>query len=151
MSSFKGSFLYTVDNKGRVNLPAKMRKNIAPEAGDTFIITRGLDECIFLYPNDEWIKLEQQVRKLSSSDPKHRYFMRTLLEMATDVQIDSSSRVMLPKELMQFAKIENEVQIVGVLERIEVWNPNLYSAYKSAQQQSYEDIAATVWKNSNEG
>ncbi|MGE5314708.1 MAG: division/cell wall cluster transcriptional repressor MraZ [Acidobacteriota bacterium] len=151
MSSFKGSYQFTVDSKGRINLPAKMRKNIAPEAGDTFVLTRGYETCIFVYPNDEWMLLEESIRKLRSTDPKHRQFMRTLLELATEVQIDSASRLMLPKDLLQFAKIDNEVKIIGVLDHIEVWNPAVYAGYQEARVETYEDIAATVWSQSIEG
>lgn len=144
MSSFKGSFSYAVDSKGRINIPAKMRKNIAPEANDTFVITRGYDSCLFLYPNDEWAKLEQSIRKLNPSDPRHRLITRLMLEHATESQLDGQFRVMIPKELLQFARIENEVKILGVLERIEVWNPAVYEAYKAAHPESYEDVAAAV-------
>ncbi|HLP14649.1 MAG TPA: division/cell wall cluster transcriptional repressor MraZ [Bacteroidota bacterium] len=151
MSSFKGSYQFTVDSKGRINLPAKMRKNIAPEAGDTFVLTRGYETCIFVYPNDEWLLLEESIRKLHTSNPKHRQFMRTLLELATEVQIDSASRLMLPKDLLQFARIENDVKIIGVLGHIEVWNPSVYAEYQAARAESYEDIAAAVWSQSFEG
>lgn len=151
MSSFKGSYQFTVDSKGRINLPAKMRKNIAPEAGDTFVLTRGYETCIFVYPNDEWLLLEESIRKLHTSNPKHRQFMRTLLELATEVQIDSASRLMLPKDLLEFGKIENDVKIIGVLGHIEIWNPTVYAEYQAARVESYEDIAAAVWSQSYEG
>ena len=148
MSSFKGSFSYAVDSKGRINIPAKMRKNISPEANDQFVVTRGYESCLFLYPYDEWLKLEQTIRKLSPSDPKHRFFTRTLLEHATEAQLDGQFRIMIPKELLQFAKIDNEVRILGILERIEVWNPQVYEEYKAAQNETYENVAAAVMKTS---
>ena len=150
MSSFKGSFSYSVDNKGRSNIPAKMRKNISPEANDMFVITRGYEECLFIYPYDEWVKLEQTIRRLSPSDPKHRFFTRTLLEHATEGQLDGQFRITIPRELLQFAKIDNEVKILGILERIEVWNPRVYEEYKSVQNESYEHVAAAVLKNAEQ-
>lgn len=146
MSTFKGSFSYSVDSKGRINIPAKMRKNVSSDANDLFVITRGFESCLFIYPNDEWAKLEQSIRKLSSSDPKHRFVMRTLLQWATEAQLDGQSRIILPKELLQFAKIENEVLILGVLEHIEVWNPRLYEEYIASQHDTYENVAAAVLK-----
>lgn len=151
MSSFKGRFQFTVDVKGRINLPAKMRKNVAPEAGDTFVLTRGYEKCIFVYPNDEWLLLEASIRKLHTPNPKHRQFMRTLLEMATEVQIDSASRLMLSKDLTDFAGIEGDVLIIGVLDHIEIWNPSVYTEYQSTLEESYEDVAAAVWSQSFEG
>ncbi|MFN0157768.1 MAG: division/cell wall cluster transcriptional repressor MraZ [Bacteroidota bacterium] len=145
MSSFKGSYSYSVDNKGRINIPVKLRKNVSLEANDTFVLTRGFEQCLFIYPLDEWNALEAAVRKLSPSDPQHRYFTRTLLQWAIDSQLDGQSRITIPKELLQFAAIENEVLILGVLERIEVWNPGMYKEYLKKQSESYEEIAHRVF------
>ena len=144
MSSFKGSYEYSVDNKGRVNIPARLRKYVSPEANDTFVVTRGYEQCLFVYPLDEWNKLEQSIRQLTTTNPKHRFFMRTLLERATECQLDGQSRITIPKELLQFASIENEVVILGVLERMEVWNPKIYRAYQTAQSETYENVAQNV-------
>jgi MraZ protein len=144
VSSFKGSYGYSVDNKGRINIPSKLRKYISPEANDTFVVTRGYEKCLFLYPQDEWNRLEESIRSLSPTNPKHRFFMRTLLELAAECQLDAQSRITISKELLQFAGIENEVQILGVLEHIEVWNPALYREYQQRQGESYEEVAQTV-------
>ena len=144
MSSFKGSYDYSVDSKGRINIPARLRKYVSAEANDTFVVTRGYEQCLFVYPLDEWNKLEQSIRQLSPTNPKHRFFMRTLLERATETQLDGQSRVTIPRELLQFAAIENDVLILGVLEHIEVWNPGIYRDYQKAQADSYESVAQTV-------
>jgi MraZ protein len=144
MSSFKGSYEYSVDNKGRINIPARLRRYVSVEANDTFVVTRGYEQCLFVYPLDEWNKLEQSIRELSATNPKHRFFMRTLLERATECQLDGQSRITIPKELLQFAGIENEVLILGVLERIEVWNPSGYREYQKSQSESYENVAQNV-------
>ncbi len=144
MSSFKGSYEYSVDNKGRINIPARLRKYVSPEANDTFVLTRGYEKCLFVYPLDEWNKLEQSIRLLSSTNPKHRFFMRRLLEKATESQLDGQARITIPKELLQFGGIENDVLILGVLERLELWNPATYREYEKAQTDSYEDVAQTV-------
>lgn len=144
MSSFKGSYAYSVDVKGRINIPAKLRKYVSPEANDTFVVTRGYEQCLFVYPQDEWNKLEQAIRELSSTNPKHRFFTRTLLENATESQLDGQARITIPKELLHLAAIENEVLILGVLERIEVWNPAVYTEYRKSQAESYENVAQTV-------
>jgi len=144
MSSFKGSYEYAVDSKGRINLPARLRKYVSLEANDTFVVTRGYEQCLFVYPMDEWNTLEAAIRQLSTSDPKHRFFMRTLLERATECQLDGQSRITIPKDLLQFAGIENEVLILGVLDRIEIWNPSTYRDYQRKQSESYESVAQTV-------
>jgi MraZ protein len=144
MSSFKGRYAYSVDNKGRINIPAKLRKSLSPEANDTFVITRGFEQCLFVYPLDEWNKLEQSIRGLSPSNPQHRFFVRTLLQWATESQLDGQARIIIPQDLLKFAGIENEVLIVGVLERIEAWNPKVYEEYLSTQPTSYESVAEAV-------
>jgi MraZ protein len=117
---------------------------VAPVANDTFIVTRGYERCLFVYPLDEWNRLEQSIRQLSSTNPQHRFFMRTLLERATECQLDGQSRITIPKELLQFAGIENDVVILGVLERIELWNPADYQEYLKSQAESYESVAQHV-------
>jgi len=146
MLSFKGSYTYSVDDKGRVSLPAKMRKSVSPEANETFVITRGFEKCLFVYPNDEWNKIETNLRRLSSYDPEHRRFVRTLLELAVESQFDVQFRLSIPQDLREYADIQGEVRIIGALERIELWNPQLYSEYKSKQTEPYESIAAKVMR-----
>jgi MraZ protein len=145
MSSFKGSYEYSVDSKGRINIPSKLRRYVSSEANDTFVITRGFDRCLFAYPLDEWNSLEQSVRKLSPFDSKHRFFERTLLRWAAESQLDAQSRITIPRELLQLAGIENAVLIIGVLERIEIWNPQLYQEYLTSQGETYEEVAQRVF------
>ncbi len=149
MSSFKGRYSYSVDNKGRIALPAKLRKNVSLEANDTFVISRGFEQCLFVYPQDEWNKVEQMIRGLSSSNPQHRFLVRTLLQWATDTQLDSQSRITIPQDLLKFANIENEVLVIGVLERIEIWNPKIYEEYMNNQPATYETVAESVLKTTS--
>lgn len=147
MSSFKGRYSYAVDNKGRIALPAKLRKSVQPAANDMFIITRGFEQCLFLYPQDEWNILEDSIRNLSPSNPQHRFFVRTLLQWSSDCQLDSQARISVPQELLKFAGIENEVLVLGVLERIEIWNPKTYEEYMNNQPATYETVAEAVLKS----
>jgi MraZ protein len=146
MSSFKGSYAYSVDSKGRVNIPSRLRKYLSSEANDTFVITRGYEKCLSLYPLDEWLSLEKAIRELSPSNPQHRYFTRTLLQFATESQLDGQSRITIPKELLQFAGINDHVLILGVLERIELWNPMIHEEYSRSQSESYEQVAQVVFQ-----
>lgn len=146
MSSFKGSFNYTVDSKGRINIPAKMRKNLSPEANNSFVITRGFEQCIFVYPNDEWAKRETELGKLQQTNQKDRFFTRMLLQNATDVELDGQHRITLSKELMEYAKIDGEVFILGAFDRIEVWNPEEFKKYLESQQEDYLTVAEKVFE-----
>lgn len=144
MSSFKGSYSYSVDDKGRVNLPAKLRKYVSPEVNDTFVITRGFERCLFVYPIDEWNKLEQNLRNLSSYNQDHRRFVRALLELASESQLDAQGRLSIPQELREYANIRSEVRVIGTLDKIELWDPAVYEEYKEAQPDSYETIATRI-------
>jgi MraZ protein len=144
MAFFKGQEQYSIDNKGRVNIPAKMRKSISPEANDTFTITRGLEDCVVAYPLDEWKKYEEKFVSLNQYDPKNRYFLTKILQWAEDVSLDGQQRVTISKKLLDFAGIENKVVIVGMVDHIEFWNPDKFEAYLNRYDESYEDVAATV-------
>lgn len=144
MSSFKGSATYSVDSKGRINIPAQLRKDIAPEADRTFVIIRGFEGSLRAYPLDEWKRIELEIRTLSSNNPQHRFYKRMLLELAAESKLDAQSRIMIPRDLLQVAGIENDVHIVGQLEYIELWNPDSYNKYIQAQDTSFEAVAQTI-------
>ena len=141
---FRGQFTYSIDSKGRISIPAKLRKQIAPEANDTFIITRGTTTCIDLYPLDQWQKYEEKFLKLNSFDPAEAKFIRMIMQYANDDSLDSQSRILIPQSLINFAQIEKEVLILGVLQKIEVWNPKIYEEYINKTGETYEQIAAKV-------
>lgn len=146
MSSFKGSYTHSVDDKGRLNLPAKLRKYVSPENNDTYVVTRGFEQCLFVYPLDEWAKVEARLRELSNYNAEHRMFLRNLLEMANEATLDSQARLSVPSELREYAKIRGEVRIIGTLDKIELWDPEIYEKYRSSQTDSYETIAEKVMK-----
>jgi division/cell wall cluster transcriptional repressor MraZ len=97
VSAFKGSYAYSVDNKGRVNIPAKLRKNVAREANDTFVVTRGYEECLFVYPQDEWNKLEESIRQLSPPIPGTVLHAR--IARAGNGVAPRTGQISIPKEL----------------------------------------------------
>lgn len=141
MTSLLGSFTYSVDSKGRISIPAKMKKSLSPEAKDTFILTRGFEQCIYAYPLDEWSIYERKLRSLSPTDPRDRFFIRMLVQSYAETQLDTQSRIVVPKHLLKHAQIVGEVLILGALEHLELWNPEVYHNYVSAQKESYEDVA----------
>ncbi|MFN8361864.1 MAG: division/cell wall cluster transcriptional repressor MraZ [Candidatus Kapaibacterium sp.] len=146
MSFFKGQEVFSIDNKGRVNIPAKMRKALSPEANDTFIITRGADKCVVAYPLNEWKKYEEQYAKLDQFDEKNRFFLRVILAWSEETEIDAQQRISLSKKYLDFAGIEGKVTIVGMIDHIEFWNPEEFDRYISTYSESYEDVAAQVMK-----
>lgn len=144
MAFFKGQETYSIDAKGRVSVPAKMRRSIAPDANNTFTITRGQDKCVVAYPMDEWKKYEDRFQELNQYDAKNRYFLRMILSWSEEVSIDGQQRISIPKKLSEFANIDKKVTIVGVGDHLELWNPEEYEKYLGGYEESYEDIAAKV-------
>ena len=144
---FIGSFKYNLDNKSRVAIPAKLRKYIKPDAKETFVITRGTAKCIDLYPMDIWEEMvNQRLNRLNSFDPKDAQFMRLFLREATDDTLDSQARITLPKNLIEYAGISKEVMVVGVMTKIEIWDPETYEQHMNDNDEPYVDIAKEVMK-----
>lgn len=141
---FRGQFTYSMDSKGRIAIPAKLRKHISAEANETFVMTRGLSNCIDLYPLDEWQRIEQKLLELNSFQPDDARFIRMFVQFAAEDVMDVQSRIMIPSTLISYARIEKEVLILGALKKIEIWNPKVYEEYLNQSPQSYEEIAAKV-------
>jgi MraZ protein len=141
MATFRGRYLNVLDHKGRLNIPSKLRKALSPDAQSTFVITRGLDGCISLYPLDEWMRIEAKLRSLPVSKENSRRFQRIMHLDSADAKLDSQGRIALPPELLKQAKITKEVVVFGILDRIELWNPKLFDEYFASSRQKYEEIA----------
>ena len=144
---FLGSFNYSIDAKGRISIPAKLRKFVSPAANDTFVLTRGSLQCINIYPMDYWNELvASKLDKLNSFDPEDTKFMRLFLQEAAEDQFDTQSRLLVSKKLTDYAEIEKDVIILGMNKYIEVWNPKLYEEYLKEIEEPYETIAKEVMK-----
>ncbi len=144
---FIGSFKYSIDVKGRVSIPAKLRKYVSSDANDTFIMTRGTTECIDVYPLDQWKELvANKLNDLNEFDPKEAMFIRVFLQKAAEDKLDSQSRLSIPKNLIEYAGIKKEVFILGAVKKIELWNPETYEKYLEDNLKSYEEIAKEVMR-----
>lgn len=119
----KGEYQHTLDAKGRLFIPAKLRE----ELGDSFVVTKGLDECLFLYPLDAWKALEDKIRQLPMS--KSRNLQRFFLSAAADVTVDKQGRIVVPPVLRSHAKLVHDVTIIGVLDRAEIWDTQKWDEY----------------------
>lgn len=145
MAAFKGSYRYTIDHKGRVNIPAKFRRSTASTSHDLYVITRGLEGCLFIYPAEEWERVEEKLRNLSFTQKSNRLFGRYLLSNALDAQLDRQGRITIPQNLLDFARIKKEVLIIGMLERIEIWEPEVHQKYLDSTGKTYEEIAEEIY------
>ena len=112
---FRGQFTYSIDAKGRISIPAKLRRHVAAEANDTFMMIRGTSTCIDIYPLNEWQLFEEKLNKLNPFKPDEIRFIRTILQHVADDKLDSQSRILIPQTLLEYAKIEKEVLILGAL------------------------------------
>ena len=144
---FIGSFKYSVDVKGRLSIPAKFKRSLTKEADETFIITRGLVQCINVYPLDYWMKeIKPRIDALDDFDSEESVFLRMLFELASDEKLDSQLRLIIPKHLLEFAGIEKDVFILGQNNKIELWNPEIYEAHKKEISKPYSELAKQVMK-----
>ncbi len=141
---FIGSFNFTIDAKNRISIPAKLRKHVKPEANDTFVMTRGIANCIDIYPLDQWKELEEKLSKLNPFNARESKFLRMFLQSANEDTLDSQSRLLIPQSLIEYAGIEKDVFILGAVKKIEIWNPKTYENYLNEQPETFEQIAQEV-------
>lgn len=128
---FMGEYNHTIDPKGRLIIPSKFRE----ELGDEFVVTKGLDGCLFVYPNKEWSTFEEKLRSLPLTNKNARQFSRFFLAGAASCELDKQGRILLPSVLREFAALEKDVVLVGVLSRIEIW-----SKAKWEESNVYDDM-----------
>ncbi len=119
-----GEYEHTIDAKGRVSMPAKLRKDM----GETFVLTKGLDGCLFAFSQNEWMNFETKLKSLPLSDKNARNFVRFFLAGATECEIDKQGRFLIPSNLRQAASLEKEAIIIGVGTRLEIWNKETWLA-----------------------
>ncbi len=144
MSNFFGSELVTLDAKGRLIVPARMRKGLAPEANDTFVIVRGFDPCVNMYPKDEWNRFEGELRALKRGDDEGRDFVRMFLRSAIECSLDAANRVLLTPAQIEMAGLTptKEVEVIGVMDKIEIWSPKrLETRQGSMDAQKFDALA----------
>ena len=145
MATFKGTYNYSIDNKGRISIPVKFRDKSDSPSRDLFVIARGFEGCLYVYPLEAWKLVEEKLIALKTiSDRRARFFVRTLLSNAEDAKLDGMGRITIPQNLLELAGIKKDVVIRGVLEKIELWDPEVLAKYEAGQSDSYEDVAGEL-------
>ncbi len=137
---FMGEYRHAIDDKNRLIIPAKFREAL----GERFVLTKGLDNCLFLYPQAEWQELETKMRALSFTKADARSFVRLFFSGASEGELDKQGRVLLPVNLKEYGRIEKEVVIIGVSSRVEVWSEAEWNAYSEKAEASYGEIAENL-------
>ncbi len=134
---FTGEYQHTIDGKGRLIMPAKFREVL----GDSFVINKGLDGCLFVYPMKEWKILEDKLKQLPFTNKDARAFARFFFSGAVDCEADKQGRILLSSNLREYAEICKEVIIIGVGTRIEIWSREKWNGYSLETEKSYEELA----------
>jgi len=132
-----GEYKHTIDSKKRLAIPVKYRKEI----GEGAVLTRGLDNCLALYPLKEWEKMTEKIANLPSGKIDARGFSRLILAGAVAVEFDSLGRILIPEFLKQYALLKKNVVIVGVYTRLEIWDEKKWEDYKQSVEKEVGDIA----------
>lgn len=145
MPLFIGEYFYALDDKGRVNIPARFRKATAENADNTYIISQGRDKCLYIYPMDIYEKkIVDMMDKLSEADPLHRAFMSLQGSKAADASLDKQGRITIPPKFLEYAGIEKDVQIIGAFNRIEIWDPKIRETYLHELEGSGMDLEKKI-------
>ena len=126
---FMGEYSHTIDAKGRLIIPSKFREQL----GEEFVLTKGLDGCLSIYPNDEWAAFEEKLRALPLTNKNARTFTRFFVAGATNCELDKQGRILLPPVLREYANLTKDVVLVGVLSRVEIWDKDRW------QENTYDE------------
>ena len=137
---FMGEYKHNVDIKGRMIVPAKFRDGL----GDTFVVTRGLDKCLFAYPLDEWKVIETKLKQLPLTKKDARAFTRFFFSGAIECEVDKQGRINIPQNLRNYAVLEKECVVIGVSERVEIWANENWEQYVEESEESFAEIAENL-------
>lgn len=135
-----GEFQHNIDEKGRIIVPVKFRESL----GKTFIVTRGLDQCLFVYSLDEWSILEKKLKRLPLTKKDARAFTRFFFSGAVESTVDRQGRINIPLPLRTYASLEKECVVIGVSNRIEFWSKEIWEQYFQKSEESFADIAENL-------
>jgi len=134
-----GEFNHGMDNKNRIIIPSKLREDL----GESFIISKGLDGCLYIYPKAEWITFETKLKSLPLSSKDARTFARFFFSGANEMEPDKMGIILIPQSLLEYAGIVDEVVSVGMMNRVEVWSKEKWKAYNDSEM-DMDDIASKM-------
>ena len=138
-----GEYRHTIDDKGRIIIPSKLRKDLS----DNIIVTRGIEECLFIYSKDEWEKIVDKLNNLPFTKKDARAFVRFFLSGATDAEFDKQGRINIQKPLIDYAHIEKDCIVVGTGTRLEIWSKNKWDMFMNSAKENMSDIAENLFND----
>ena len=151
MIGFLGEYEATLDAKGRFLLPAGFKKQMPEEGASHFIINRGFEKCLTLYPQQSWDPIFSEISKLNDFDPKVREFRRYFLNGATQLELDSAGRLLVPKNLTEHAGLDKDIVLVSAFDKIEIWDSNKYKQlFESFSPEAFSSLANEVMVNKDD-
>ena len=143
-TQFLGEFEVPVDEKGRIFLPAELRRNLEPEADDALVIVRGLDGCLTAHPKHLWAQIAAKMLRLPQTEQKVRQYYRGVLSQAAEVKLDRQGRAPIPRKLLERAGITERMIVIGALDRLEFWQPAAWKQYLTQAEATLEEVAETL-------
>ncbi|MBR2712911.1 MAG: division/cell wall cluster transcriptional repressor MraZ [Bacilli bacterium] len=138
---FMGEFHHNIDEKGRLIIPSKFRN----ELGSKFIVTRGIEKCLFVYSIDEWNNMIEKLKELPFTKKNARTFMRMIMSGATECELDNNGRINIPNPLVSYASLEKECAVIGVGERLEIWSNEKFDEFFNENIDNFDDIAENLF------
>lgn len=139
---FIGEYQHSIDQKGRVIMPSKFRENL----GIKFIVTKGLDNCLFAYSQSEWTLLEEKLKTLPLTSKEARAFVRFFFSGATECEVDKQGRILIPSNLREHAGLDKDVVVIGVATRVEIWSKERWENYTSDESVDVDSIAEKMFQ-----
>ena len=144
MTNFIGEFECKLDAKGRLMLPSSLRKQLDPAAEESFVMNRGFEKCLVLYPKNDWKYISEEVNKLNQYVKKNREFIRYFYRGATELGLDGTGRLLFPKRLMEYAGVQKEVVLFAHGNRIEIWDKKAYDNLLTDEPDEFATLAEEV-------
>lgn len=141
MNFLSGEYECKIDPKGRLVLPAKIKANLPEESGNHVVLMRGFEPCLVLYPKAEWKVIYDKVAGLNEFNEEYRHFQRNFFRGNTEIELDGTGRFIVPKTMARFAALEKEAIVVGLGNRVEIWNPDQYEDFLIKDQQNFSQLA----------
>ena len=141
---FRGSFEHSVDSKGRVSVPSRFRDILAERYEGKLVLTMDFDKCIMVYPLEEWERIEEKIKALPQSQKEVKDYTRFVFSNATECELDKQGRILLPPPLREGARITKSVMVVGIINKMEIWDTNAWEARKSQTGDKIGEVLSSL-------
>lgn len=141
---FRGSFEHTMDTKGRVSVPSKFRDILADRYDGKLVLAMDSDQCLTVYPLEEWEKLEEKIKALPTMKPEVKHFVRTFFSSATECELDKQGRILIPPPHRGHAAITKNVLLIGIINKIEIWDAGIWGARRSQNGDAVGEVLASL-------